>query len=169
MKKLKKLGMAFIFIMAFFLTANIQAQDTYVLKADTISNSMAKTGTGYYVDLDKFVPYDSICFSVYGQGEIDVDSLDVAGGIYKSYLDYLTSGVTSFSIYEALDGATLTINQDSAGTSYQQNAVTITKGEAAGYNRLKITLTAAASGNAATDPGQKFIIFYTVFKSVYKP
>ena len=154
----------FVFLIAFLLSASfLQAQKTYVLTADSVSNSQTKTGNNYYINLEKFAPYDSISLSIYASGEIDLDSLDVQGGVFVANYDYKGSTQSNFSVYEALTGATLTINNADGVATYVQNVLTITKAAATGYNRLKVSVVSAAAGNDKTDTGQKFIVFYTVF------
>jgi len=140
--------------------AQLTAQVNSVVKIDSIANSGTEI---YYCDLENLAPFDSIVYSVYAMGEIDIDSLDVQGGFDFHPVTYKGSDVTGINIYEALEGATLTINNADGTATYVEGATTITKAEAKGYNRLKVTITAGSSGNDATDTYQKVIIVQTVY------
>lgn len=159
MKKLKFL-LVLVFFAAMFQT--IVAQNTaQVLLADSISNSQTEYAL---LKLKKYVPFDSIGISIYVKGEIDLDSLDVKGAAKLPNFDYQGSVVSGLQVYEAIEGATLTINEAAAAENYIQNAITVTKAEVKGYNELKVSVIAAASGNDATDTGQKYVVTYTVYK-----
>ena len=160
--KVKKLK--FLLVLVFFaaMFETIVAQNTaQVLLADSISNSQTEYAI---LNLKKYAPFDSVGISIYVKGEIDLDSLDVKGAAKLPNFDYQGSVVSGLQVYEAIEGATLTINEAAAAENYIQNAITVTKAEAKGYNELKVSIIAAASGNDATDTGQKYVITYTVYK-----
>lgn len=155
---MKKLISIIAFVL-FFVT-QIQAQETLILAIDSVGNSQSKVT---YLDLDKIGTFDSIALSVYAMGEIDLDSLDVQGGLYVKQAVYKGANVTGINLYEAIEGATLTINNADGTATYVQGIATITKAEAKGYNRLKVTVISASSGNDKADTNQKYILVATVY------
>lgn len=159
MVNLKKLLIAFLLFA--LISVPVLAQESVILKADSISNSKTKI---VHMNLDKIGKFDSVSFSVYAMGEIDIDQLLVQGGLFVKELAYKNATVQNLSLYETVETITLTIDNADGTATYVQDVGTITKTEARGYNSLKLTLTAGASGNDATDATQKFILVATVYK-----
>ena len=146
------------------LSFSVFAQNSLsVLAVDSISNSKTKV---YTLDLWKLGKIDSIVVGISAVGEIDLDSLIVRGGTYFQNLNY-KGGTANFSgNFEGITGATLTINKDSAAIDIVQNARTLTGTELKGYNQLQLGVVSASSGNDATDPTQKFILYYQAYKPI---
>jgi hypothetical protein len=153
---MKKISLVFA---AFVLMVSLAyGQRTVVLTADSIANSLTESG---YLQLPAV--FDSISFSVYAMGEIDLDSLDIQGGILLNELDYKGARVSDLSIYEALDGATLTVDNAAGTATYVEGAKTVTREDCKGYNILKVSVISGAAGNDATDTTQKYIILAHIY------
>lgn len=141
----------FTSVLILFLMIAMQsfAQTKTVEFAGTVGNSETKS-----VDIQVSETVDSLKISLFASGEIDVDSLDVKLGVttprfeYQGYRQELTYWGSTNTTYSK----TLTINLDSAATSYTVGVTTIPKSALAGYNLVRLTVTAAATGNDATDP-----------------
>lgn len=145
-------------IIAFAMATQIKAQAFEAVLTDTVGNSMTKE-----VIVDVGSVSDSVVISLFAEGEIDLDSLDVKlgnnyFGRYKGYRTEFTHYASSNTTYSKV----LTVNLDSANTSYTANVVAIPKSALIGYNKIKLTLIAASSGNDATDPKQKAVLFYNI-------
>lgn len=169
MKNLKVIFLALIVLMGIVFMnfeTNAQSQNSIsVLGVDTISNSQREA---FYLDLWTVGQFDSINVGIYAMGEIDLDSLRVEGGNYFNSLFYKKAD-TDVTGYENVTGGTvaLTINNDAGVYTIVQSATVITANEVKGYNKLKFTLLSASSGNDATDSTQKYVLYYTVYKSPY--
>lgn len=141
------------------MTMQVKAQAFEAVYADTTGNSKTKV-----VEVEFENNLDSIVVSLFAEGEIDLDSLDVKLGTnyfarYKGYR-------TAFSHYASTNttySQTLTVNLDSAVTSYSAKVTTIPKSALIGYNKLKLSVISASSGNDATDPRQKLVLFVHKF------
>jgi len=152
MKQLKAF-FAVIFCMAIFFQVQAFAQEMKLL--EPIANSGSHSIT---LDVDSSV--DSVVVGIFTQGEIDIDTIDVKLGVQLQRgrtITYYAASDTNYS-------KTLTVNLDSAGTAYTGQVTTIPKSALRGYNKVMITVTAASSGNTATDYGQALGIVVTVYK-----
>lgn len=144
-----------VFVLFLMIALQSFAQTKTVEFADTVSNSKSKS-----VEITVDGTVDSVKVSLFASGEIDIDSLDVKLGVitprfeYQGYRQELTYWGSTNTTYSK----TLTINLDSAATSYTVGSTTIPKSALAGYNLMKLTATAASAGNDATDPKQKLLI-----------
>jgi len=161
---MKKLIFAILLLMA----VSVSAQEFTMFFADSVSNSKVKTG---YLGLTNYTKdgavIDSIAIGIYAYGEIDIDTCEVFGGVMGE-VTYPQTGGVQISVagtYEttSLGEALLTINQDSAGVDIVPEAVVLTSEAIQGYNTLKMTITAAASGNTATDPKQKVVLYAQIY------
>lgn len=161
---MKKLLALIFMISLIFLSSVSMAQKSYrTILSDTCGNSQSKI---FYVDVDKIGEFDSLVVSIVATGEIDLDSLDASAGFYASAGEFNLKGsanTSAFYVYEALSGATLTINLADGVSSIVQKALTLTKANLTGYNEVKFTLTSASSGNDATDTSQKVLALMTVY------
>lgn len=153
MKKLFNSIFALSFMLIFFnVLANAQTEE--VVFTDSVSNSQTKT-----VEIDLESGLDSVVVAIFSYGEIDVDSLDVKLGLstfvkYKNYRQPLVYYAATNTTYSK----TLTINLADGATSYLPKVTTVPKSAITGYNKLKIAVTAASSGNDTTDAKQKLVI-----------
>lgn len=163
MKKLLS-GILFIIAIMFMFQPLVEAQSLNVLGCATLSNSDRDY---YYLDLWKVGEFDSITVGMYASGELDVDSLRINGGVYFQNVRYAGSDV-SVTGYEALTGGDTAhdINIADGATTISQVIATLTANECQGYNKLQFIVVAAASGNDATDTGQKYILYYKVYKPI---
>lgn len=166
MKQIKTLLLASILLMVALVSFETQAQSQNsiaVLGADTVSNSQNKT---HYLDLWSLGQFDSINVGIYAMGEIDLDSLAVNGGTYFNALRYKGADV-NVTGYEAVSGGgtALTINNAAGVATIVQSATVLTANELKGYNKLQFIVVGAAAGNDATDTTQKYVLYYTVYKS----
>lgn len=158
MKLLKSIGIISLLLAAIFIFAfpqEVKAQQEYVYFADTVSNSQLKT-----VYIGNLGDADSIKLALYCSGEIDLDTLGIK---FKQTKEMTYLGTSTTITYTTTKDATysqaLTVNLDSAKTSYTAVVVTIPKSAWAGYNYIVAYLVAASSGNDATDVGQKAVLY----------
>lgn len=141
------------------LTMHLKAQVQEVAFADTIGNS----------DTVQFVVpvtngLDSLKIGLFAEGEIDIDTLDVKFELNESYLfNTYRNNINHTSASSAEYGKALTIDLDSAGTSYTPVVTTIPKSAFAGYTSVVVSVTAGASGCNAADPKQRLILFVTKY------
>lgn len=142
-------------ILFLMIAMQLFGQTKTVVLADSIGNSKSDSVT---VEVDPTV--DSLKVHLFALGEVDLDSLDVKFGVttprfeyqaYRQQATYLGSSDTTYS-------KTLTVNLDSAGTSYTTEVTTIPKSAFAGYTQVQLKITSASSGNTATDPKQKYVL-----------
>ena len=71
-----------LFLVLMLFAVTLSAQTTVTLYSDTLSNGIEKA---CYLDLDKFAPdqIDNIYISLLCSGEIDIDSVEVYGGVKR--------------------------------------------------------------------------------------
>lgn len=153
----------YLFLLLFSVACTlVQAQPrTEIVLCDSIGNALTRT-----IDVPIEPQNDSLRIGLYGHGEIDLDSLDVKFGFihqtkYKRntvQIDYFTTSNTTYS-------KTLAIDLNSSTESFTGRVVGIPKTAMYGYNVLRITITAAASGNVPTGSKQKVAVIITKFNS----
>ncbi|MDD4291988.1 MAG: hypothetical protein PHX51_07135 [Clostridia bacterium] len=129
------------------------AQTQEIAFIGTVANSASKV-----VTVDVTPTIDSIAVNLYSYGEIDLDSLDVKLGLVTSAK--LSNNRVNIEYWAASTtySKTLTVNLDSVTASYLVRKTVIPKSALTGYQKVKLTVIAAASGNDATDPKQKLLV-----------
>ena len=152
-----------ILIMVLFASFSF-AQEFRLVFADTID----AVNDTFYVDIPENV--DSITFSLYCVGEIDLDTLTVYKGIKTDNVFKSNSSLSEFDIeryvYDSNTAFVLTIDLDSAATSYTVLSAGISDSLLTGYNRLMGVISADATGSDVTDVGQKAVVYAIIYKSV---
>lgn len=128
--------------------------------SDTISNSISKTG---YIEFDNQRIVDSVQFTTYCIGEIDVDKLVLLGAFVINDAGYKTYAIFTTTV-NSLDTTSLTTDLDSADSGIEFIG-TIPGSELRGMNGIYCQVDAASSGCDATDPN-KLQLYANIF---YRP
>lgn len=153
------LAIALMFAPALF--GQTQTVTEYIAYSDTISNGVGAT---FDVDLsDDYSRIDSVKFSYFAQGEVDIDQMT-----FKRYytsptsFPYKSTHTTFTYTPSSVDSTqTITTNLDSANTAYAAEQYVIT--DMSGYNAISGTITGASSGCDEDDPGQKVVLIARVY------
>jgi len=159
-KHLKAIPWLLAALLLFVLSCPVWAQSESIVLADTIADSQTKS---FSVSVTPAL--DSVKLSLFCEGQIDLDSLDVKFGKSATFKYKGIRGPVM--VYTSVTNVTyskvLTVDLDTAVTSYTVGVTTIPKSVLAGYDTVYFTVIAAASGNDATDPKQKVIAIITKY------
>lgn len=149
-----------LFLMLMLFTSFTIAQTQVVVISDTMGNSQKSS-----FEVGGFADCDSITFSLYASGEIDIDTLGIQlyETVQAKYLGTETS-ITRLQSKNATYSTVLTVNLADGVDSYTGNVVTIPKSAWKGYNRIVAYLKAAASGNDTSDDDQKAVLIVNYYK-----
>ena len=168
MKRGNLFGIVLAFlILSVFIPETTEAQTTavlgnneYVAFYDTVSNGVQKEFS-YEISPGA----DSVSIALYASGSIDLDSLNVKLGRTATFRHngYSNNWIYKLSAVNATYATGLSIDLDSAGTSYTTRVVTISGADLRQNNLIDLIILAASSGNDATDPKQALGVIITVY------
>lgn len=136
-----------------------------ILLVDTLRNSEAIIMD---VNTDKYTQQtDSITFSVYSYGACSIDSLGYYLGSYdhtdpKGTIKYLGNNV-AVEQYGSYNSDSIGVSSSTGSGTYKANALTLTKAQLKGYNRVRLRLAAHSSGNTGTEALQKAVVIATYY------
>jgi hypothetical protein len=140
-----------LMVLLVLLSAFTFGQTVFELNFGTLANSVTET---QYQKIVGFTKVDSVCVSVIGTGEVDVDSVDIYVGYQSNAGQYYSTTANTFiSTVDLAAGVkgfqNLSISNASIGT-----------GLVRGMNALKVVTRGATAGNDATDPNNFRVLLF---------